>query len=407
MGVDLVEELCKLIRIRSEVTVTERGEIKRSNYREAAVAVAQLAEKVGLAVEIVELEAPSGKVPTVIAEGCGSGSSLALVSHYDVVPARGPWLVNGREVDPYEPLVVDGRVYGRGSADDKSAIVASIAALAELLESGAALKYKPFIVATGDEEVGGLGVKALLDRGYRWSRAVVLDAGAEYLSIGASGVAFGWIKVRGRSGHAGYPHRAVNPVEGAIRLAYRLIETYKPRRAARLSRFDAPPGSPLPKVWGRFSFTIFKLAQEEGEKHNRIPSEALLGFDLRLVPEEDLDEALAEFYSHVSSAAAELGIEVEVSAQGQRGWFSRDSSFVEEALEAARRAYGAVGLGGGIAAAAELGGNDGTFFDAVGIPVVAFGAMRAECNAHSEREFVYVRDMYMLKEFVKNLLKGG
>ncbi|MEZ0345647.1 MAG: M20/M25/M40 family metallo-hydrolase [Infirmifilum sp.] len=95
-----------------------------------------------------------------------------------------------------------------------------------------------------------------------------------------------------------------------------------------------------------------------------------------------------------------------VSAWGQRGWFSKDESFVREALRAAEEAYRAVGLRGPITTAAELGGNDGTFFDAVGVPVVAFGAIRAECNVHSENEFVFVRDIYMLREFVKNLVRG-
>lgn len=407
MRIDLVEELCRLVRIKSEVTVVDHGEIRRSSYREAAEVIAQLAEKAGLEAEIVELEAKDGVIPTVIIEVGGHGSSLALVSHYDVVPAKGPWLVNGRDVNPYEPLIAGDKVYGRGASDDKSAVVASIAGLAELVESSAKLKYKPFIVVTGDEEVGGLGVRALLDNGYRWEKAVILDAGAEYLSIGASGVAFGWIKVRGRSGHAGYPHKATNPVEGAVKLAYRLLETYKPLRASKLSRFNSPLGSPVPKVWGRFSFTIFKLAHGEPEKHNRIPSEALLGFDLRLLPEEDLDEALAEFYSHVSSVAAELGVDVEATAWGQKGWYARDESLVSEALEAVRKAYAAVGLKGEIATAAELGGNDGTFFDAAGIPVIAFGAIRADCNVHSENEFVYIRDLHMLKEFTKNLLSGG
>ena len=407
MKADLVEELVRLVRVRSEVYVTETGAVKRCNYREAAEAVKGLAERLGLSAELVELEVGGEKVPAVIAGIDGGGQSLAFVSHYDVVPARGPWLVEGRAFDPFDPLVLGGRVYGRGAADDKSAIVASLAALAELAEEGGPLKYKPVVVVTGDEEVGGLGVRALLGSGYRWGKAVILDAGAEYLSVGASGVAFGWVKVRGRSGHAGYPHKAVNPVEGAIKLAYHMLETYKPRRAAKLSKLSAPPGSPLPKVWGRFSFTIMKLAPGEPEKHNRIPGEAMLGFDVRLLPEEDLDEALAELYAHFSEAAAKLGLDIEVAAQGQRGWYAKDEGFVREALEAARGAYRSVGLEGEVAVAAELGGNDGTFFDAAGIPVVAFGAIRSECNVHSENEFVYARDLAMLKEFVKLLARGG
>jgi len=282
-SVDLVEELCRLVRIRSEVAVSEAGDVVRRNYEEAAKAVARLAEEAGLDVEVLELEFKGGVIPTVMAEAGGGGERLALVSHYDVVPARGPWLVGGREVDPYEPVVLGGKVYGRGAADDKSAIVASIAALAELLEEGVKLRYRPCVVVTGDEEVGGYGVRALLEAGYRWDRVVILDAGADYLSVGASGVIHGWISVKGRSGHAGYPHRAVNPVEAAIRLANYLLDAYKPARARRVSRLSSPPGSPIPRVWGRFSITIMKLAPGEPEKHNRIPAGAMLGFDVRLI----------------------------------------------------------------------------------------------------------------------------
>lgn len=403
---ELVKELVQLVKVRSEVYVTELGTVKRCNYREATEAVRRMAERAGLEVEVVELEVSGEEVPAVITGVGGRGPSLAFVSHYDVVPAKGPWVLEGRAFDPFDPLVVNGRVYGRGAADDKSAIVASIAALAELADEGAPLRYKPFVVVTGDEEVGGLGVRALIEDGFRWDKVAILDAGAEYLSVGASGVVFGWVKVKGKSGHAGYPHKAVNPVEGAVRLAYYMLETYKPRRAAKLSKLDAPPGSPLPKVWGRFSFTIMKLPPGEPEKHNRIPSEAMLGFDVRLLPEEDLEESLRELYANFSEAAAKLGLDIEVTAQGQRGWYSKDEAFVREALEAAKVAYKSVGLDGEVTAAAELGGNDGTFFDSAGMPVVAFGAIRSECNVHSENEFVYVHDLTMLKEFTKALVRG-
>lgn len=412
MEIDLIEELCRLVRVRSEVTVADDGGIRRSNYREAAEAVLSLAQRVRLSAELVELEVKDGVIPTAIVKlptesSPRKRSTLALVSHYDVVPARGPWLIGSRGVDPYEPLVAEGRVYGRGAADNKSAIVASVAALTELAEEAEELAYEPVILVTGDEEVGGLGVRALLERGFRWDRVVILDAGADYVSVGASGAVFGWVRVRGRSGHAGYPHRALNPVEAAIRLANYVLEAYKPKRASKLSRFNSPPSSPVPKVWGRFSFTIFKLPPGEPEKHNRIPSEAMLGFDARLLPEEDIESALSELYSSFSEAASLLGVEAEVSAWGQRGWYARDEVLVSEAVKAAKRAYDAVGLRQEIRTAAELGGNDGTFFDMAGMPVVAFGAMRQECNVHSENEFVYVRDLKMLKEFVKNLVGGA
>ncbi|MEM1509490.1 MAG: M20/M25/M40 family metallo-hydrolase [Thermofilaceae archaeon] len=406
MNIDLVEELCRLVRIRSEVSVSDKGDVIRSSYMEAAEAVVGLAERVGLSAELIKLEYRGGIIPTVFIEVEGSGRTLALVSHYDVVPTRGPWYVEGHSVDPYEPFVCKDRVYGRGAADDKSAIVASIAAFAELANAGDKLRYRPCIVVTGDEEVGGYGVRAVLEEGYRWDKAVILDAGAEYVSVGASGVIHGWIKVKGRSGHAGYPHKTVNPVEAAVKLANILLEEYKSVRFSKISRYNSPPDSPFQKVWGRFSITITKLGPGEPEKHNRVPSEVLLGFDVRLLPEEDMEEALTELYSYFSRATARLAIEAEIKAWGQRGWYTLDKDLVDEAVEAAQKSYAAGGLEYKVPTAAELGGNDGTFFFEAGIPVVAFGAIRSDCNVHSENEFVYIRDLFLLKEFVKNMVRG-
>lgn len=405
-SVDLVEELKNLVKIRSEVKI-EGGKIIRENYSEAAEKVAKLAGEAGLEVEILELEVKDGKVPTVIATTDVNAPSIALVSHYDVVPAKGPWIIDGKEMDPYDPIVMGDKVYGRGAADDKSAIVASIAALKELRNSSAKLRYKPYVVVTGDEEIGGLGIRALLDKGHRWDRALIIDASVEYLSVGASGVVHGWISVKGKGGHAGYPHLAENPVEALANLISEITTTYKPLRAKKISRLKAPPGSPLPNVWGRFNFTITKLGPLETEKHNKIPGEALAGFDVRLLPEERVEEALRELYSYFSSAVAKLGINAKIEIiSAQPGWYTTDEEYVKEALRALTHAYNVLNIKKEPKIAGELGGNDGTFFSIKGIPVLAYGAIRENSNIHAPGEFVRVSDIITLKEFLKALLSS-
>ena len=404
--INMVEELKTLVSIKSEVRM-EEDVIIRLNYDKAASVVANLAERAGLDVTVEEVKTDDGDViPSVIATIPGGEESLALVSHYDVVPASGPWIVDGKKIDPYSPLLIDGKLYGRGAADDKSAIVATISALSELRITGAKLRYKPYVVVTGDEEVGGIGIRSLLDSGYRWDKAVIVDAGADYLTIGASGVVHAWLRVKGRAGHAGYPHLADNPVEKLARLIAELTRTYKPLRYSKLSKLPSPPNSPVPRLWGRASFTIFKLGKNDAEKHNRIPSEAIAGIDVRLIPEEDVDEAVNELYSAFNEAAARLGIgnaEIEIVG-AQRGWYSTDENLVEKAKDAVRRAYESVGIQDPVKVAAELGGNDGSYFFNKGIPVVAFGAIRQDNNIHAPNEFVYIQDLEMLKNFVINLL---
>ena len=402
---ELVELLKKLVSVRSVVRI-EDGKVVREGYREAADLIAEEASRAGLRVDTLELGSEDGRVPVVMAwPEVEAEGDLALVSHYDVVPARESWTVEGREVDPFEPVLVGDKLYGRGAADDKSAVAASIVALKEAVEEGRGFKHKPVIVVTGDEEVGLLGVRALLDAGYKWDRAVILDASADYVSIGASGVIHGWVKIYGRRGHAGYPHLAENPVTKLAKVMEYMIREYGAVRSRRISRFPSPPGSPVPRVWGRFNFTIVKLGEGEAEKHNIIPGEAVAGFDARLLPEEDVEEALRELLEYFSAALDYAGARgsVEIVTSG-RGWYSTDEGLVEEAVGALERALAKTGVEQPIRTAAELGGNDGTFFFLRGIPVVAFGAMRDDNNVHGDGEFVYVRDLVLLKEFIKELV---
>ncbi len=402
---NIVDLLKHLVRIRSEVYIKD-SKVIRLNYDKIADFIEKKAKEFKLNVERIDLKVKDGVVPTLlISLENKSKERLAFVCHYDVVPARGPWIVNGKEIDPYEPLEINGKVYGRGASDDKSAIASGLIAFSELLRENVELKYKPTLVITGDEEIGGLGIRALLDEGYRWDRVVILDASADYLGIGASGVVHLWIKVKGRGGHAGYPHLTINPVENLIRLLYHLLETYKATRFSKISKYPSPPNSPIPKVWGRVSFTILKLGEKEPEKHNFIPNEAIAGIDIRLIPEEDLDEALNEFYSIFNSLASKLGINAVVElVSAQRGWYATDNQLVNEAKDALSKAISKLGIEQKVRIAAELGGNDGTFFFNKGIPVIAFGAIRPDNNIHTNNEFVYVRDLYLLKEFIKELL---
>lgn len=405
MKIDQVQFLEELVRIPSISAFGEKGVIRQS-YREAADTIAKYAAEAGLEVKLENLL--GGEIPTVLVslpEKAPGKPSIAFVTHYDVVPARAPWVVEGREIDPFEPLVIGEKVYGRGAADDKSAIVATICGLADL--GGArGLRYNPVVVVTGDEEVGGTGVRALLDKGYRWDRVIIVDSGSEYVSIGASGVVAGWIKVVGRSGHAGYPHQARNAAEDLVDLLSEL-KSFKVRRASKLSKLPAPPGSPVGRVWGRFSITILRLPPSEPEKHNRIPGEAWAGFDMRLLPEESVEEGLSELFQAFSAAVAASRVQavLEVFA-AQKGWYAKNEEFVSEVLAAAKQAYRDVGLDGEVGLAGELGGNDGTYFDAKGMDVVAFGTIRSGTNIHSEGEFVYLKDIEMYRRFMRHLLLG-
>ncbi len=376
--------LRRLVSLNTDAT-------KKLNYEEISSLIFKELKSLGLETRIV-----GEKVPNVVARlDAGAKEDLAIVSHYDVVPAEGPWIVEGKEIDPFQPVEINGKLYGRGAADDKSAIVASIWAIAEL--NGERMKYNPLLIITGDEEVGGTGILEVISAGIMGDLVLVADADIEYVGVGASGVVHGWIVVEGKEGHAGYPHRAMNPVNGLISICSSLMN-FSEKRALIFSELDSPPNSPIPKVWGRFTLTILQA----GGKHNVIPKEARAGFDMRIVPGEDPKKAIMELKSEFEAIRERFGLNarVEILEPINEGWITDlHHPFVKEALKVYEKLFGYKRVCG------ELGGNDGYIFSKRGRPTITLGAMRKENNIHGRNEFVYLKDVVMLKEFIKGLLR--
>ena len=76
---------------------------------------------------------------------------LDILAHLDVVPAGSGWQVTG----PFEPLILDGRIYGRGASDDKGPAVAALYAMRAVAALGVPLKGRVRLILGTDEECGG------------------------------------------------------------------------------------------------------------------------------------------------------------------------------------------------------------------------------------------------------------
>ncbi|MDA0164190.1 M20/M25/M40 family metallo-hydrolase [Solirubrobacter ginsenosidimutans] len=107
------------------------------------------------AAQIQRVDVP-GEAPTLVADFPGAGPTVLLYSHYDVQPAP----ADGWETDPFTPTVKDGRVYGRGAADDKSGIVAHLAAL-RAFDGAPPVHVK--LVVEGSEENGRQALLGVVD----------------------------------------------------------------------------------------------------------------------------------------------------------------------------------------------------------------------------------------------------
>ncbi|MGB1780398.1 MAG: M20/M25/M40 family metallo-hydrolase, partial [Longimicrobiales bacterium] len=90
-------------------------------------------------------------------EGRGGGPSLILNGHVDVVPPGDEALWSS---PPFEPVVRDGRLYGRGSLDMKAQLAAGLAALRAVSDAGVELSGSVHLQSVVGEEDGGIGTLA-------------------------------------------------------------------------------------------------------------------------------------------------------------------------------------------------------------------------------------------------------
>src|SRR5512134_3175873 len=151
-----------------------------------------------------------------------SGPNFCFAGHTDVVPPGTGW-----RVDPFAAEVRNGRLFGRGAADMKTAIACFVAAVAR---HGASNRTPGSIslLITGDEEGPAVnGTRKVLDwlggRSERLDACLVgeptnLRALGEMIKIGRRGSLNVRLRVQGVQGHAAYPHLADNPIPRLIRM---------------------------------------------------------------------------------------------------------------------------------------------------------------------------------------------
>jgi cysteinylglycine-S-conjugate dipeptidase len=143
----------------------------REPLADAAAAVAELLRDAGAA-EVREVEVPD-EPPSIYAEFPGAGPTVLLYAHYDVQPAP----PEGWDSDPFAPERRDGRLYGRGASDDKSGVVAHLAAL-RAWEGRPPVDVK--VLIEGSEENGRQSLLQVVEREPDLLRAdvmVIADGG--------------------------------------------------------------------------------------------------------------------------------------------------------------------------------------------------------------------------------------
>ncbi len=330
------------------------------------------------AVPGVELavHAASADVVNVVARvhGGGAGRRVVLNGHLDTYPVNEalPWTV-----DPLGGVVRDGRLYGRGAADMKGGIAASIVALSLLAGHRGLWRGEAVLTLAGDEEtMGALGTKWLMDHvPHANGDAVIIgDAGSpRVLRFGEKG--FLWVELEavGRAAHGAHVHLGVNAFDrlrvamdavlGLRALPVTAPEAVTRAIAAARSVSESLNGAGEADVLGSVTVNIGRV--EAGTSMNLIPASARAAMDVRLP---------------VGVAAADAEGALEAALRGMEGVTWRvlrrfEPSFTDPDAEIVRCVASAAHevLGEAPVVNMRVGGSDSRWFRMAGVPTVVYG----------------------------------
>ena len=315
-----------------------------------------------------------------------TGPLLVLAGHTDVVP---PGPQSEWHSDPFEPVVRDGLLYGRGAADMKGSVAAMVTA-AEALPASQSLSFRLGFLITSDEEgpaVDGTAkvVRELERRGEKIDFCLVgepscVERLGDTIKIGRRGSINGILAVKGLQGHVAYPDKSINPIHKALPALTRLIE----------AEWDQGNASFPPT-----SLQISNINSGTGAD-NVIPGALELKFNLRYSTEIDAAEIRARITELLD--ASSLDYELQWHESG-RPFLVESDDFSKLVAACIRRE-----LGVSPEHSTSGGTSDGRFIAPTGAQVVEFGP----CNEsiHRVNENIDVEDLDALSRVYRRVLES-
>ena len=321
--------------------------------------------------------------PNIVARKFGKDRSrrLWVMCHMDVVPVGE---ISLWDSDPFEPVIRDGKVYGRGAEDNGQELIASLYGLKVLNDLGIQPAMDIGLILVSDEETGSrFGIRFLLDKGiFREGDLIIVpDAGNEdatELEIAEKSIL--WLKVttRGKQVHASTPHRGNNAHFAGMKFGVRATEELRRMFGIPNFLFD-PPAS------------TFEPTKKEAnvQNINTLPGEDVFYMDCRILPEIDPEDVMKLFRRIAAEIEDELGVTIDletVQFEPAAPPTSEDAPVVKLLADAVKTVWKnnprPKGIGGGTCAA---------ILRRAGFEAVVWG--RIDETAHASNEYSRIENL--------------
>ena len=398
-----------------EGDMKEAGEWLADRLRDAGL-TAEICETPGHPIVLGEWKDAGPDAPTVLIYG-----------HYDVQP---PEPLEEWDSPPFEPTVRDGRIYARGSADDKGQLYMHVKALEAILATSGSLPINVIVLAEGEEEVGSESLVPFVKENAERlacdyviiSDSNMFDDDQPSILFSLRGMAYVEIHVKGarsdlHSGQFGGP--VVNPGNALCQIVasfhdengkvavdgfYDDVEDWDDdvregiaglpfdeddyKRELEVDALGGEVGwSPLEQLWIRPTCDVNGMLSGytgEGAK-TVLPGKAMAKVSFRLVPSQTPEKIYALVRAHVEKAAPK-GVTVEVlELHGGRPWLAKvEGPHVDAAAAALEEAFGVKpvmqGEGGSIPIVVD-------FEEQLNAQALLIGFALPGCNLHAPNEW--------------------
>ena len=311
---------------------------------------------------------------------------FAFSGHTDVVPAgdESEWLS-----PPFTATIRDGKLFGRGSADMKTAISAMIVAVENFLAKNPDHQNHLAFLITSDEEGdatdGTLKIVEFLEKNnLKINYCLVGEASStkvlgDSIKVGRRGSLHGELIVHGKQGHIAYPHLAINP----IHRSFQALDA--------LTHIEWDKGNDL---FSPTTFQIYNIHADTGA-NNIIPGSLSARFNFRHCPDSTADYLQSTVEKVLSEHQLEFSIKWNHSS---KPFYSKPGALTHAVSESIQQVCGITTTPN-----TTGGTSDGRFIAHTGAEVVELGLCSG--SIHHVNEHTTLDDLNKLTELYEDILK--
>ena len=242
---------------------------------------------------------------TTMIEGVDRSKTLWFAAHLDTVPegARNLW-----STDPYDPVVKDGKIFGRGSEDNGQAVVSTLFAFKALKTINAKPTVNVGFAYVSDEETGSkYGVIPMVEKNVfkPQDMAIVPDTGnkdGSEIEIAEKSILWLRITTKGKQVHGALPYKGLNAHRIGMKFALQIDELLHSKYSETDSLFDPPAST--------FEPTKHEL---NVENINTVPGLDVMYFDCRILTQYKLKEIMKDLETVKSKIENDTGAKIELT----------------------------------------------------------------------------------------------